>query len=290
MAHTLTNGIRLHVQRLVPPVGVQPSGKTVILIHGLIMDDLSSYYFTLAHPLSAAGHDVIMYDLRGHGHSERPPTGYSMDQGVADLDGLLTALDIGKPVHLVGNSYGGAIAIGMALKHPHRIADVTLIEGLYADEGFGPEMAETLGIVAKSAYEDKWKTWIAERGRKTVKTAHRGVSLIETTTIQQDLLTTVSHPQDILQTMQVPVLGIYGGESEVLGRARNLVNLAPNSRLIVLPGLDHRVLLNAAPYLSQVLRWWLAGHFGEPPLWIPPALAFEPAPISRALIPKELLL
>jgi pimeloyl-ACP methyl ester carboxylesterase len=289
MAYALTNGVRLHVQRLIPPAGVQPSGKTVILIHGLIMDDLSSYYFTLANPLSAAGHDVVMYDLRGHGHSDRPPTGYSVDDGVADLDGLLTALNICRPVHLVGNSYGGAIAMAMALRHPHRVADITLIEGLYADEGFGPEMAETLGIVAKSAYEQKWKTWIAERGRKTVKTAHRGVSLIETTTIQQDLLTTVSHPEASLQTMQVPVLAIYGGESEVLGRARKLANLAPNARLIVLFGLDHRVLLNAASYLSQVLRWWLTGHDGESPLWIPPALAFEPAPISRALIPKELL-
>jgi pimeloyl-ACP methyl ester carboxylesterase len=288
MAYIPVNGVRFHVQRPVPPPGVRPSGKTVILIHGLIMDDLSSYYFTLANPLSAAGHDVIMYDLRGHGHSDRPQTGYSVNDGVADLDGLLTALDIQESVHLIGNSYGGAIAMGMALKHPDRVADVTLIEGLYADEGFGPEMAETLGILTKCIYEEKWKAWVAERGRKTVKIAHRGVSLIENTSIQRDLFTTVPHLQDSLQTMQVPVLAVYGGASEVLGRARNLVNLAPNMRLIVLPGLDHRVLLNAGPYLCEVLRWWLAGHHGEPPLWIPPAFAFEPAPLSRSLFPKEL--
>lgn len=119
------------------------------------MDDLSNYDLTLANPLSAAGHYVIMYDLRGHGHSDRPQTGYSVNDGVADLDGLLTALDIQKSVHLIGNSYGGAIAMGMALKHPDRVADVTLIEGLYADEGFGPEMAETLGILTKCIYEEK---------------------------------------------------------------------------------------------------------------------------------------
>lgn len=288
MAHTVANGVRLHVQRLVPPPGVQPSGKTVVLIHGLIMDDLSSYYFTLANPLSAAGHDVIMYDLRGHGHSDRPPTGYSVDDGVADLDGLLTALAIDRPVHLVGNSYGGAIAMGMALKCPHRVADITLIEGLYADDGFGPEMAETLGIVCKCVYEEKWKAWVEERGRKTVKVAHRGVSLIENTTIQQDLLTTPAHPPESLQTLTVPVLAVYGGESEVLVRARKLASLVPHIRLIVLPGLDHRVLLNASSHLSELLGWWLAGHHGEAPLWIPPALALEPAPLSRNLFPKEL--
>lgn len=288
MAHLLANGVRFHVQRLVPPPGVRPSGKTVVLIHGLIMDDLSSYYFTLANPLSAAGHDVIMYDLRGHGHSDRPQTGYSVRDGVADLDAILTALDIQKPVHLVGNSYGGAIALGMALRHPERVIDLTLIEGLYADDGFGAEMAQTLGIISKCVYEEKWQAWVAERGRKTVKVAHRGVSLIENTTISQDLLTTVPLPLNALQTIPVPVLAVYGGESEVLVRARKLVSHAPNGRLIVLPGLDHRVLLNAAPYLCDVLRWWFAGHHGEAPLWIPPALAFEPAPLNRSLFPEKL--
>jgi pimeloyl-ACP methyl ester carboxylesterase len=252
------------------------------------MDDLSSYYFTLANPLSAAGHDVIMYDLRGHGRSDRPQTGYTVDDGVADLDALLTALDIRDPVHLVGNSYGGAIALGMALKHRHRVADIALIEGLYADESFGAEMAQTLGILTKCIYEEKWKTWIAERGAKTVKTAHRGVSLVENTSIQQDLLTTMAHPLEDLQTLQVPILAVYGGESEVLGRAQKLADLAPNARLIVLPGLDHRVLLNAASHLCQLLRWWLTGHYGEPPLWIPPAIAFDPAPLSRGLFPEAL--
>jgi pimeloyl-ACP methyl ester carboxylesterase len=114
----LANGVRLHVQRLGPTAGVRNSGTTIVLIHGLVVDDLSSYYFSLAHPLTVAGHDVILYDLRGHGLSERPSAGYSLRDGIADLDGLLTALDIQRPVHLVGNSYGGAIAIGMAVEHP----------------------------------------------------------------------------------------------------------------------------------------------------------------------------
>src|SRR3977135_803223 len=105
MADVLANGYRRHVQPLTLPPGVPHSGKTIVLLHGLIVDDLSSYYFTLANPLAAAGHDVILYDLRGHGHSERPPSGYSLTEGIADLNELLTALVIDHPVHLVGNSY-----------------------------------------------------------------------------------------------------------------------------------------------------------------------------------------
>jgi pimeloyl-ACP methyl ester carboxylesterase len=287
MAEILANGVRLHVQRLAPAPGVPPSGKTIVLLHGLIVDDLSSYYFTLANPLAAAGHDVILYDLRGHGHSERPRTGYSLNDGIADLDGLLTALDIHQPVHLVGNSYGGAIAIGMAVQHPDRVADVTMIEGHYADEGFGEEMTETLGLVTAGIHDEKWRTWIAERGRKTMKLARRGVTLIENTSIEQDLLATVSHSRAALVALQIPILAVYGGASEMLERARTLERLVAGTRLIVLPDLDHRVLFNTAPYLCEVLLWWYAGQQGEPPLWVPPEVPFEPAPLSRAMLPSR---
>jgi len=287
MPEILANGVRLHVQRLAPPQGVPPSGKTIVLLHGLIVDDLSSYYFTLANPLAAAGHDVVLYDLRGHGHSQRPLTGYALNDGIADLDGLLTALAIDHSVHLVGNSYGGAIAIGMAVEHPERVADVTMIEGHYADEGFGEEMAETLKLVTEGIHDEKWRMWIAERGRKTMKLARRGVTLIEETSIEQDLLATVPHPRPALQALRIPILAIYGGASEMLDRARELERLVAGTRLIVLPDLDHRVLFNTAPYLCQVLLWWYAGHHGDLPVWVPPEVPFEPAPLSRAMLPRR---
>lgn len=286
MAEVLANGVRLHVQRLGPGPEVRPSGETIVLIHGLIVDDLSSYYFTLANPLAAAGHDVILYDLRGHGHSQRTPTGYALDDGIADLDALLTALDVERPVHLVGNSYGGAIAIGMALQHPQRVADVTMIEGHYATEGFGEEMAETLRLVTVGIQDEKWRNWIEERGRKTLRLARRGVTLIEDTSISQDVLATVPPPARALQAMTVPILAIYGGASEVLERGRDLERLVAGTRLIVLPGCDHRVLFNTAPYLCELLLWWYAGHVGEPPTWVPPETPFEPAPLSRAMLPS----
>jgi hypothetical protein len=72
----------------------------------------------------------------------------------------------------------------------------------------------------------------------------------------------------------------------MLERARELERLVAGTRLIVLPGLDHRVLFNTAPYLRQVLLWWYAGRHGEPPVWVPPEIPFEPAPLSRAMLPR----
>jgi pimeloyl-ACP methyl ester carboxylesterase len=285
VAEIFANGVKLHVQRLTPPSGVTPSGETIVLIHGLIVDDLSSYYFTLASPLAAAGHEVVIYDLRGHGLSERTPTGYALHDSVADLDALLSALAIDHPVHLVGNSYGGAVAIGMALAHPERVADVTMIEGHYATAGFGAEMAETLALVTAGIHDEKWVNWIAERGRKTLKLARRGVTLIEDTSISADLLATPAAPREAVAALPTPVLAVYGGDSEVLERGRDLTRLVAGSRLIVIPDCDHRVLHNTAPYLAEVLNWWYAGRAGEPPVFVPPAVPFEPAPLSRKVLP-----
>jgi pimeloyl-ACP methyl ester carboxylesterase len=285
VAEILANGVRLHVQRVTPPADVVSTGETVVLIHGLIVDDLSSYYFTLANPLAAAGHDVVIYDLRGHGRSERPPSGYALHDSVADLEALLTALEIARPVHLVGNSYGGAVAIGMALAHPARVADVTMIEGHYATEGFGAEMAETLRLVTEGVRDEKWVNWIAERGRKTLKLAQRGVTLIEDTTISAELLATPAAPRAAIAALRTPILAIYGGDSEVLDRGRDLTQLVANSHLIVIPDCDHRVLFNTAPYLCEVLVWWYGGRVGAPPAFVPPEVPFEPAPLSKKMFP-----
>lgn len=127
MAMLQTDRIRLHVQRLAPPDG-RPATATAVLLHGLLTDSLASYYFTVANGLAAAGLDVVMYDLRGHGRSERPATGYHLDAFVTDLEALLAGLGITGPVHLVGNSFGGTVAFGFADRHPERVAGLTVIE------------------------------------------------------------------------------------------------------------------------------------------------------------------
>ena len=109
MADVVANGVRTNVQRLGSHAG-DAQAHTVVFLHGLVMDNLSSWYFTVANRL-ARSEDVILYDLRGHGRSERPPSGYRVADLVADLDALLDALEIDRSVALVGNSFGGLLAI-----------------------------------------------------------------------------------------------------------------------------------------------------------------------------------
>src|SRR5262245_22619582 len=100
-----TGEINTHVQYLpaTRQEGQQGEPPVVVFVHGLLTDSLASYYFTLGPTFAAQGIDVIMYDLRGHGRSDRPETGYRVEDFVDDMVALLDALGEKRRVHVVGN-------------------------------------------------------------------------------------------------------------------------------------------------------------------------------------------
>ncbi len=80
------------------------AGKPVVLIHGWPLSGASWEKQTAA--LLAAGHRVITYDRRGFGRSSQPTTGYDYDTFAADLDTVLTKLNVSGAA-LAGFSMGG---------------------------------------------------------------------------------------------------------------------------------------------------------------------------------------
>ena len=79
------------------------SGQPVVLIHGYPLNGAS--WEKQERALLAAGHRVITYDRRGFGKSSQPTVGYDYDTFAADLDKVLTSLDLTDAV-LVGFSMG----------------------------------------------------------------------------------------------------------------------------------------------------------------------------------------
>jgi pimeloyl-ACP methyl ester carboxylesterase len=266
MADVVANGVRFHVQQLTPPGG-SVGGATVVFIHGLVMDNLSSFYYTLANPVAAAGADVMLYDLRGHGLSERPPLGYALQDSVDDLAGLLCELDIDGPVHIVGNSYGGTVGLAFALEYPERVASLVLIEGHFAVEGWGEEMARTLWGIAFGMELDEARAWVAASGRKMTRMANKADALINHTSLVEDLLTAVPLPRAPLANMRCPVLAVYGDESDVIDRARDLATVVPDFTLNILTGCGHSILMEVPSHLRAVLAWWLGGRQGDAPVY-----------------------
>lgn len=69
----------------------------------------------------------IAPDLRGHGHSDKPRRGYTMDRVTEDLVAVLDGLGIRAPVVLLAHSAGGLLAINFAAQHPGRLAKLALV-------------------------------------------------------------------------------------------------------------------------------------------------------------------
>ena len=64
---------------------------------------------------------VIALDMRGHGLSDKPSTGYDMERIQLDLETALAQLKVSTPFVLIGHSFGGAVVTEYALKHPDHI-------------------------------------------------------------------------------------------------------------------------------------------------------------------------
>lgn len=243
-----TGGIRLHVQRMAPRDG-RPVTATAVLLHGLLTDSLASYYFTVAPAFAAAGIDVIMYDQRGHGRSERPDSDYGLDAYVGDLDALLDRLEVAGPVHLVGNSYGGTVAFGYAVSRPERVASVSVIESEPATEAWAAKLGGILRRVVTelAANEADSLAWIAaNRSQHTARLAKGAARLVRTTTIASDIPASQVLTEAEIASVRCPVLALYGGDSDLAAQAPWLEELLPDCRTVVVPGHEHSVLVEAA--------------------------------------------
>ena len=115
-------GVRLHVQAL-----GRPGNGTVVLVHGMTTT-LASMYFSIA-PVLAAEHRVLMYDLRGHGRSETPPSGYGIRDMAGDLAGVIARHAPEGPLAIVGHSFGAVVALRFTLDHPGRVRKLVFAEG-----------------------------------------------------------------------------------------------------------------------------------------------------------------
>ncbi|MCP3754738.1 alpha/beta fold hydrolase [Streptomyces sp. TBY4] len=248
MALVPAGTVRFHVQQLpatAPADGPDPSERPVVVfLHGLVVDNLSSFYCPLAVPVARAGHEVVTYDLRGHGRTERPATGYDSRTAVRDLFALLGALGLGhRPVHLVGNSYGGTLALHAALARPDLVAGLTLLEpplsGAWVDN-----MVDTLSAAALSLEDSPVPAELLTlRLRKAANLTAIADALLNRTTLIDDIAASRTFTPADYAALRCPVLIVCGEHSELVPGALELARHAPHVTAVeILPGLGHDVL------------------------------------------------
>jgi pimeloyl-ACP methyl ester carboxylesterase len=104
------------------------TGQPVVLIHGFPLNGRA--WERQERALLAAGFRVITYDRRGFGQSSQPTTGYDYDTFAADLDKLLTALDL-RDICITGHSMGGGeVARYLGKYGSARVRQAAIISGV----------------------------------------------------------------------------------------------------------------------------------------------------------------
>ncbi|MFI0450605.1 alpha/beta fold hydrolase [Actinomadura sp. 6N118] len=120
-------------------------GTPLLLVHGYAADSQDWAWHIAG--LTAAGHRVIAPDLRGHGHSSAPETGYRPQELAADLARLLDRLGVDQVI-AIGHSMGGMVASALAVEHPGRVRSLVCVDPAYGQPAeiaqFFPGMVEAL--------------------------------------------------------------------------------------------------------------------------------------------------
>ncbi|MEX0788213.1 MAG: alpha/beta fold hydrolase [Anaerolineales bacterium] len=104
--------------------GAERPRRTMVFLHGF---GGSARQWAYQLEKFSARDRVIALDLRGHGASSAPDGRYDMPALVGDVEHALKALSVRRPLILVGHSFGAAVAVEYALRHPRGVDRLILI-------------------------------------------------------------------------------------------------------------------------------------------------------------------
>ena len=221
---------------------------------------------------------VIRYDQRGHGLTGPSPDGdYSHAAFVADVERVAQALDL-ETFTLVGNSMGGAIAMGYAMEHPERLDALVLVDAGGADierEGSG-NLAFTLAripvintlafqVMPRSIVERSLSQSVTNQAIVTPEAVDRYWELArypgnrEATMKRFGLGWTVFDKGEVAK-VEVPTLVMWGKEDALIPYEAGEWYAAtlPRATLVAYDGIGHIPMEEAAERSVADLSAWLA--------------------------------
>jgi pimeloyl-ACP methyl ester carboxylesterase len=115
---------------------VRGQGEPLLMLHGGLGN---IGMFEPVMPAFAGGRQVIAVDLQGHGRSSLGSRPIRCDAIADDLAALLKKLGKAK-VDVIGYSFGGCVALRLAIQHPAIVRRLALVSTPFADDGWYPEM------------------------------------------------------------------------------------------------------------------------------------------------------
>lgn len=270
--------------------GRQGQLPPLLLIHGL--QATAWAWAPIARRLRSATR-VLALDLRGHGLSESPRSGYDLESLAYDALTVLSANGFGEdldgpPAAVAGHGLGAAVAVTMANLRPHSVAALALVEGGFEDlaEATGqtaadyqrsigdpPEVMASMAAYLADRRDFDPETWDADQeraARAAVDEKHAGhvTSIVRAHALRGSVEALFSYrPRVALAKVAAPVLiavaesGAADDETtrerrlalDDVVRARTAAGVAPPD-IRVFQGSGHNLMRYRADDLAAALR------------------------------------
>lgn len=255
----LTQGVKIHYSEL--GTRGQP---VVIFLQG--SGPGASGWLNFSHNathFAEQGFHVLVPDLPGFGDSDKPDTDYTLDFFVESVIGFANALDLAS-FSLVGNSLGGAVALGVALSHASRVQKLIVMgcggledqityfqkmEGIQAmtkvplgSPEFTPEYLKSVLTLIVHDPVHITDELITERFR-ILRTQNPSVFR------RMIIPNLTSRLQDITQ----PLLGFWGGKDRFcpISGAETLVTHVPNAEVVTVSQCGHWLMIEKPALFNQ---------------------------------------
>jgi len=235
-------------------------GKPIVFSHAWL-DDCSIWNSQVKH--FPKNYTVILYDLRGHGRSDKPKVGegnYSVQALSNELYALIQKLNLEKPI-LVGYSLGGYAAILLALEHPEKISKLVLV-GATAKMALPTSVKLVTGVFrAFMSYETYLRISCKYRFYKPSKQIvdeQFARALKVDKAVASECWKELTENYDVrekVSKIEVPTLIIVGEKDKVnLEASRYLNREIKGSELRIVSGSGHTVMVEKTKEFNQILE------------------------------------
>jgi pimeloyl-ACP methyl ester carboxylesterase len=243
-------------------------GEPVVLIHGSGPGVTSYANWRLVIPALAEEFRVVAPDMVGFGYSERPANvEYGIQTWADQVIGLMDTLDLQK-AHLVGNSFGGAVALRIAAQVPERVSKLVLMgsmgvpfpitEGLERVWGYEPSFENMRKVLDVFAYSrDLVNDELAEvRYRGSIEPGFQESFAAMFPAPRQRWVDAMCTPEETIRQLPHHALLVHGREDQVIPvqTSLRLEELIDNADLNVYSHCGHWSMIERTEDFNRAVR------------------------------------
>ena len=247
------------------------TGAPVLLIHGSGPGVSAWANWRLVMPELARRRRVVAPDMAGFGYTERPADAhYSMDRWVAQALALLDALGL-EQADVVGNSFGGALALALAIRAPERVRRLVLMgsvgvefeltEGLDAVWGYEPSLANMRRLMDIFTWDPTLvgDGLAALRHEASIRPGVQEAFAAMFPAPRQRWIDAMASREEDIRALAHPALVLHGREDRVipLQNSLTLAQWIPRSQLHVFGHCGHWTQIEHTAAFNRVVRDFL---------------------------------